>query len=85
MMADNFDDDDIVIACDDWSHSGKLCKCYSCNRIARCTPELDFYAKEDGDPLQCEECFDKEIRAKGFVPYYTNPSSPKHKKGNLPN
>lgn len=30
------------------------CKCFECGKVAICTPEHDFYALKEGDPLRCE-------------------------------
>lgn len=56
----------IVEKCDGWSHAGKLCKCWECGTVARCTPGFDYYADDDGDPLQCENCFRTTLEKRGL-------------------
>ena len=35
----------------------KWCQCLDCKRVAVCLPADDFYVKNDGDPLRCEDCY----------------------------
>lgn len=36
----------------------KWCRCAECGVVALCTPDHDFFIKDDGDPLRCESpCF----------------------------
>jgi hypothetical protein len=44
----------------------QMCQCHQCGIVARCTPRFDFYAKNVGDPLQCESCFREECAAQGL-------------------
>jgi hypothetical protein len=37
----------------------KLCRCFACKKVERCTPQHDFYTKSsDGPkgPLYCQPC-----------------------------
>lgn len=58
--------EEIIESCSGWSHGGKLCKCKTCGIVRRCTYNFDFYAKNDGDPLECERCMRGRAEADGF-------------------
>lgn len=60
------DEAKIIEVNDGWSYAGKVCRCGKCGTVARCTPEFDFYADNDGDPLECERCFRARIKARGI-------------------
>lgn len=51
------EDEPVIEFCDNWTYGGKLCKCLTCGEINRCTPQFDFFCVNDGDPLQCEDCW----------------------------
>lgn len=39
----------------------QLCKCHLCGCVRECMPSFDFYAKEEGGPLMCENCMVREV------------------------
>ena len=56
----------IIERCTNWDHADKICKCCRCGIVRRCSPDFDFYAKEDGDPLFCEICLRDELEKRGI-------------------
>jgi hypothetical protein len=46
----------------------QICRCHRCGIERRCTPSFDFFAKLEGDPLQCEACLHDEMCRKGLTP-----------------
>ena len=42
----------------------KVCQCFLCKWISKCTPENDFYSTDEhGDKIICESCFKKHLKS----------------------
>lgn len=46
------------------------CQCSTCKVVKVCTPGFDFWAKNDGDPLECERCFFAKLGAPGLAGHH---------------
>lgn len=68
---------EIITHATEADYGGKMCKCYVCGIVRRCTEDFDFYRAADDlkkggpTPLKCEKCLLKKEFGENIPPIIT--------------